>query len=442
MQRSLLAALFCGALQFTSAQTPPVAVEIPAQLTLEQAERLLVERNLAVAVNRRQVEAADAAKLIASYKPNPTLQIGAEQFPFLSDLEGSTPRFFSTNSDAGSQPTYTALFTKVIERGGKRELRTSQAQAQLDAAKAQVLDTLRLNLLALRQAFGAALLARDNLKLARLSLEEYEQTEKLTVTRVDNGDLPPVEAYRIRANKVPFQQAAVQAQTQYEQACLDVLNLLNAYREEVRLAPAAGMGPLTVEGDFSETPVLSGLPDLKKAALATRPDVSVARNNGQAANFGTRLAEAQRRRDLSVGYEYQRVGTDSAAGLILSIPLFLYNNQKAGIAQATALERAASLQVRQSQVQAVTDVEKAWSAYLAARNNLQLFSRNAVQEVEKLRQVAFFSFREGATSLFEFLDAQRTANATRQAYNQARADYQNALWQLEAAVGKPLREVN
>lgn len=421
-------------------QPGPVVVEIPANLNLEQAERLLVERNLAVAVTRRQVEAAEAAKLIASYKPNPTLQLGAEQFPVYSPVEGSAPRAVSTNPDAGAQPTYTALFTKVIERGGKREFRAGQAQAQLDAARAQVLDTLRQNLLGLRQAFGVALLARDNLNLARQSLAEYEQTEKLTVTRVTNGDLPPVEGYRVRANKVPFQQAVVQSQAAYEQACLDVLNFLNAYREDVKLAPPGGV--LAVEGSFSEQPVVPGLDALKRAALAERPDLAVAKSTGQAAAFGTRLAEAQRKRDITAGLEYQRVGSDSSAGIIVSVPLFLYNNQQAGIVQARALERAAGLQVRQAQVQAVTDVEKAWSAYRAARANLDLYGRTAVADADKLREVAFFSFREGATSLFEFLDAQRTANATRQAYNQARSDYQNAVWQLEAAVGKPLREVN
>ena len=422
-------------------QAGPVAVEIPANLTLEQAERLLVERNLAVAVQRRQVDAAEAARLIASYKPNPSLQIGAEQFPVYSPLEGSAPRAVSTNSDAGAQPTYTALFTKVIERGGKREARTGQAQAQLEGARAQVLDTLRLNLLGLRQAFGAALLARDNLALARRSLEEYEQTEKLTLTRVTNGDLPPVESYRVRTNKIPFQQAAVQAQAAYEQACLDLLNFLNAYREEVKLAPP-GAAPLAVEGKFSEEPVVPALDALKRAALVERPDVEVAKSNGRAANFGTRLAEAQRKRDITAGLEFQRVGSDASVGLVVSVPLFLYNNQKAGITQARALERAADLQVRQAQVQAATDVEKAWSAYRAARANLDLYGRTAVADADKLRDVAFFSFREGATGLFEFLDAQRTANATRQAYNQARSDYQNAVWQLEAAVGKPLREVN
>jgi hypothetical protein len=55
---------------------------------------------------------------------------------------------------------------KIIERGRKRELRMEQADAMVDATMAQIEDTLRTQRFQLRQAFVAALLARDNLQLA------------------------------------------------------------------------------------------------------------------------------------------------------------------------------------------------------------------------------------------------------------------------------------
>ena len=62
----------------------------------------------------------------------------------------------------------------------------------------------------------------------------------------------------------------------------------------------------------------------------------------RATEFSTRLAQSQRTRDVVIGAEYQRVGNDQAVGVTTQVPLFLYNNQKAGIAQAGALEQAAS----------------------------------------------------------------------------------------------------
>src|SRR5229473_1756761 len=123
---------------------PPVRV--PSALTLADAERLLVERNVAIAATRYQLSAAQAARLIAGYKPNPTLQLAAEQLPFASPLSGSYPRFLATNPDAGAQPTYTVQLSKTFERGDKREFRMAQADATVEAAEFLIHDTIRQQL--------------------------------------------------------------------------------------------------------------------------------------------------------------------------------------------------------------------------------------------------------------------------------------------------------
>jgi cobalt-zinc-cadmium efflux system outer membrane protein len=425
------------------AQTPRTPVQIPRHLTLAEAESLLLQRNLAVAVNRQQLEATEAEKLIAGYKPNPTVQLGAEQYPVYSPLAGSFPRFVTTNSDAGAQPTYTFLFSKLIERGGKRKFRIKQAEAEVGAAKAQILETYRQQLLQLRQAYGGAMLARMNLDLAREALKQYEQTEQLTETRVQAGDAPQVERYRARAGKLPYLEGVLQSESAYRQACLDVLNLLNSPREQVIVQPlppgsqeeSAGAA-LDINGEFPDHVPRLTLDELKRIALRERPDVEIARRVEEAGQFGTRLAEAQRKRDISFGTEYQRVGSDSSVGLTASFPLFVYNNQKAGIAQARALERAGNLQLRQAEMQTITDVEKAWEQYQAAQQSAKVFSAANVEQTQRLRDIAFFSYKQGATSLFELLDAQRTLLQARTGYNQARYDLQNSLWMLEAAIGR------
>ena len=55
-------------------------VDVPRQLTVEAAEQLLVQYNLAVIAARFGVDNARAQRLIAAVRPNPTLTLGAEQF--------------------------------------------------------------------------------------------------------------------------------------------------------------------------------------------------------------------------------------------------------------------------------------------------------------------------------------------------------------------------
>lgn len=420
--------LFAGQPESGAPGLAPAAA--PQQLTLAAAEEMLLQRNLAIAANRRQLEVSQALRQIAGYKPNPTLQVAGEQFPVWSPTASSYPRYFSTNPDVGAEPTWTAQMTKLIERGGKRESRVEQAEAQIDTAKAQILDAFRTQLFQLRQAFAAAILARENLTLAQAQDAQYERTEQLTEIKVKAGDLAEMELFRVRAGRLPFRQAILDAKLAQQQAVRDVMNLLNLRQD-------TGMS-LEVLGDFTSKPVPLTLDELKTIALQNRPDLRAARSNLTGAQAGLHLAEAQRKRDVSVGVEYQRVGNDSALGVIAQVPLFVYNNQKAGIAQATAQQHVVETQLRQAEAQAVTDVEKAWQAYLAARNTTALYSSENLEQVEKLREAIAYSYQRGEASLFELLDAERTARQATVAYNQARAAYQLALWQLEAAAGQPL----
>ncbi len=430
---------------------------IPARLTLAQAEDLLLQRNLTVAAARFQVEASRAARLIATYKPNPVLTLGAEQIPFYSPL-GGLPRFFATDSNAGAQPTYTFRFDKITERGGKRELRTEQADFQLKTSEALMLDSIRTQLFQLRQAFNNAINAKQNLVLAQGTEQQYEQTERLTQVRLESGDLPPVELYRVRAGKLQYQQAVLQAESSYDQATRDILNLLGARVEQVTPMPIAQnaslagdpqgaqtfpdalrTAPLQVVGTFDTRPVPQPLSELRQIALNQRPDVIAARNTFEGAGRGLLLAQATKRRDFDLSYEYQRVGEDNTAGIVFQVPLFVYNNNQAAIAQADAQRKASEAQLHAAEFQAVTDVEKAYRSYESARRVLDLYNSENLSQVEKLRTISTFSFNEGAASLLEVLDAQRTYNQSMVSYNQAMADYQLSLWQLELATGRQLR---
>lgn len=474
----VLMCVYVLAVRFAAGQKAPAVhrpvaippVEVPADLDLAKAQQLLFERNLSIITNRFQLDAAQAARLIAGYKPNPYVQLGMEQVPFYSPLAGSYPRFASTNPDAGANPVYTAQFNKIFERGGKREARMEQADQVIAAARAQIDDTYRTQLFALRQAFASALLARDDLQLAQSLDDNYQRVQDLTETRVRTGALAQIELFRVRSGRLPYAQAILDARNAYEQSVQDILNLLSARPPDAPSissqvtynqpgappgqtpaqpgtpTPAAPQevtvlraGPtVNVKGSFTDVPMTETLTQIRDLALRERPDVVEARYNFRAAEAATKLAQAQRHRDLSVGVEYQRVGDDDSLGIVAQVPLFLYNNQKAAITQAVAQEHATEIQLHQAELQAVTDVQKAFQAYLAARQSLDLYQRDNLAQVQKLVETAEFSYQHGATSLFELLDAQRTLRQTQTSYNQARENYQLAIWQLEEAVGRPL----
>src|SRR5262245_4235436 len=451
-----------------AAQTPaPIQLRgagIPRKLTLAQAEQLLLQRNLAVLAARFQVDALRAARLIASFKPNPTLMLGGEQFILSSNFFRN---LFRTNTNTAAETTYTIRLDKLIERGGKREIRTELTTCQLNAGEAQMLDAVRTQLYELRQAFTTAALARDNLALAETARQEYDQTIRLTEVKVENGDVARVELYRAQVAALPYQQAVQQARTVYQQATRDILNLLGARVEDVSLTKpvvddnkarigkasfnASETGeypnrvdppddaPLDIDFTFDDRPISQTPAELRMIALAERPDVIAARRLADAARKGRALARAQRTRDILVGGFYQHIGSDNTVGVNVSFPLFVYNKGYAAIAQAEAQQETALSLAREAELQALTDVEKAYLAYQSARRILDIYDATTIERANRLKNVAALSYKEGATSLLELLDAGRSYNQTISSYNQARADYQSALWQLEQAIGRPLK---
>jgi cobalt-zinc-cadmium efflux system outer membrane protein len=448
----------------TMAPIQPGGASIPRKLTLAQAEQLLLQRNLAVLAAKYQVDAYRAARLIASFRPNPTLMLGGEQFILSSDF---FKNIFHTNPATAAETTFTIRYDQLIERGRKREFRTELADYQLNASEAQWLDATRTQLYQLRQAFTTAALSRENLLLAEATKQQYDLTVKLTEAKVENGDLARVELYRAQVAALPYQQAVQRERTTYQQATRDILNLLGARVEDVSLtrppvddnkarivkasfntsdtgdspnrADPPDDAPLDIEFKFDDRPIIQTQAELRMIALAERPDVIAARSSSDAARKSLALARAQRKRDILVGGFYQRIGSDNTLGVNVSFPLFVYNKGYAAIAQAGAqLETALSL-ARETELQAVTDVEKAYLAYQSARRILDIYDASTLERANRLKNIAAFSYREGATSLLELLDAERSYNQTISSYNRARADYQSALWQLEQAVGRPLK---
>src|SRR5262245_551261 len=426
---------------FSRSPAVSAQVDVPRQLTLESAEQLLLQNNLAVIAARYGVDNARAQLLIAAVRPNPTLTLGAEAF----DLAAPGKALVS-NSTSAANRLYTVRLDQVLERGNKRGLRTEAAALQVQAAEAQVLDTIRTQLLQLRQAFYNAVLARENVRVASENLDLTNDTERLIRARVTAGDAPEWDLIKFQANKVQFQRDLAAARLAYQQAVRDVLTLLGVPVAAVgglatiSSAPGAALlaeAPLDVIGELRLAPVTisTSLDELRQAALAQRPDVTAAQRGADAAQRTLDLARAQRHRDLDVALEYQRNGSDNTVGATVSFPLFLSHKFEGQINQGLAQVQQANVALDQARLQAITDVDKAYQAYQSSQQLLQVYTAEALAKAEESFRIAEKSYQRGATSLLELQEAQRTLNQTRLAANQAYFDYRMSLFQLAHATG-------
>ena len=83
----------------------------------------------------------------------------------------------------------------------------------------------------------------------------------------------------------------------------------------------------------------------------------------------------------------------------------------------------------------LTDVKNTYEGLRSSEQVVQLYDKGYLQKATQSLDITRFSYEQGAASLLDFLDAERTYRSTQLSYRQALASYMTALEQLRQAVG-------
>lgn len=393
-----------------------------AQVTIQQAVREAVDKNLNLLAERYNVSIAEARVLTARLRPNPVVSLGSDYMDVLgtgfNDVNGGGP------SDLAGRVDY------VIERGGKRERRVEAAQAARDVAQYQFLNATRNVVLDVQSAFVDVLLARENLALARENLKAFQGIVDVNTARVKAGDLAKVELVRSQVAALQFQAGVRQAESRLRIAVNRVQSLMG------RTVPDPNFD---VSGDLRRTPTSFSLDELTRQALALRPDL-VALQRDQARSLAElRLQEAQGKVDYTVGTGYHRqykTGHGNSLGVFFSAPLPVFNRNQGEIERARREREQVMARIRALRSDITTEAQNAWVQYTTARDLLGTIEHDMLGQAREVRQIMEYSYRRGEASLVEFLDAQRAFNDTVQSYNEARAEYARSLYVMDSVSGK------
>jgi cobalt-zinc-cadmium efflux system outer membrane protein len=380
------------------------------RLSLQQALQLALQNSPRIAAAKQRVETAQGRRQSARSHPNPELQL------------------IPAGKIDDAQLT---LFQPTEFLSGKRTFRSRTANALVQAAEAD----LRAETLALtfdvtviyvewQEAFKVQQLTEEAVTLAR-RLHETAQKQ------FDVGDVPRGHVIRTRIELARAEQelTAAHATTDVRRAAL---NTLLARAPDTPAAPAEDLIYLPRDVDAAQ---------LQRVALTQRPELQAAQFGVQSSEFAVKFAQAQRRPDLVLQFESisLRRRSGSSAGVGLSFPLFDFGRIRGEVraAKAEVAERNALL--TQAQQAVALEVETALRRLRAAREQVEVYTKRIVPDVEELMKMIQAGYPEGVT-LLEVIDAQRTLTATRSGYAQAVADYQRAWAELERAVGRRLSE--
>lgn len=415
--------LLCVVLGTTllGAQQQPTA-SLPAQVTIDQAVREALDRNLGLLADRYNISIAEARIITARLRPNPVLSMGL-------DYQDALGTGFNTVNGAGP-PEFNVRTDFVLERGGKRARRIEVAENARESAKLQLLNTIRTLVLDVESAFVDVLLAKENLSLARENLKAFNGIVDINSVRVRAGDLAKVELIRSQVAALQFQNAVRQADSRLRIARHRLQSLMG------RTIPAPDFDAV---GELRRDTAPRSLEGLQAQAMQARPDLLALRRDQARSLADLRLQIAQGKVDFTLGVQYHRqydTAHGNSLGFFFSAPLPVFNRNQGEIERAHREQQQIQARIRALQNDIGAEVRNAYVQYSTSRDLLETIEHEMLAQAKDVREIMGYSYRRGEASFVELLDAQRAFNDTMQGYNEARAEYARSLYLIDSISGK------
>ncbi len=403
---------------FVLAAAALAAAQGPTRITLDDAEQLALQHSHALKAARTLVQQSQALEVTAGLRPNPTLAGDALYFPLDTSLYSA--------DFVNEQQQFDLGVSWLWERGGKRHWRLKAARDATAVTRFQVADSERGLVFSVAQQFVGALLAESNLALAQQDLQSFQQTVDIGEAQYKAGAISEGDFLKIKLQLLQFQTDVSAAEVARVQVLAGLRQLLG-----YDAVPA----DYDVAGDLESTPLHVNQDDIKLLALKNRPDLLAAQSGVTAAQSLVGLAKANGKMDLTTGVTYTHLNGINTMDVNFNIPLPIFNRNQGEIART----RYALTQADETRAAAVdsvlTDVTNAWENYAANRHIVDLYTQGYLKAAKDSRDISQYAYQRGATSLLDFLDAERSYRATELAYRQALAQYMLSVEQLKQAAG-------
>lgn len=389
------------------------------QLTLRQAEIFFAARNREVQLGRRLVEGAQADRMSASARPNPTVAVSASKFNSRQGNYSGDLREKQMDSVFGVQ--------QLFERGNKRELRMGVADFNVEASRGELAEIQRQQKVALYFSYYDLVAAQERLRVALETAASFQKTIDAVERRLKAGDISAADVARIRVDALRAQNDARTAQAERLKAQTQLAYVIGAERDAAAIAAADGWPGLGEAADAAET----------EKALDRRADVLAARARMAAAEKNRELARALRTRDITGSVQFEHFPGDfsnNTFGVGVSIPLFTNYYYEGEIRRAEVDLDAARDNLERVRALARGEIDARRADLDAARERVQRFEGSLLKEAQRAADAAEFAYSRGAIGVMDLLDSRRQLYATRLEAAGSQADHAKSLAAWKAAI--------
>lgn len=398
-------------------------------LTLDSAMDRLLRANLDLAARRIQIPAARADVLTAGLRANPILYTDSQLVPYRA-----------YNKDRSGGPTqYDLNITYPIDYSGKRLARKASAQSTVSVQEAEYLDAVRIVIDNLYTAFVDVLAARETVRYARASEIGLQRLLAIHEELFRRASLTRLEVNRVRNTLAASSLFVADAEATRERTKQILSRLLNL--------PPERAGAIEVRGTIGDlAPPPPAIEELRRIALASRPDLLAQRLGVSRALADVRLARANGFGDaylLYQPYTFQDnapVGSKGATSWALgaTIPIPLFNRNQGGVLRSQLNTRQTRNEVAAREHAVAVEVHNAEREYRVTRDLIAAIERDLLPSAKQYRDDTlrlFIAGGEGTTAV-ETAAAQKDYNTVVRHYRDTLIRHRRSMLTLNTAVGR------
>jgi len=354
----------------------------PSSLTLAQAVQAARAHSGARAAATARTDGAVRAAATADRWPNPSVELRSENWG--SGAPGGLP------ADAF------VVLTQPLELGGKRAARRGLADAAADEARAAETGVGAGADLAVIHRFVEAVTARDQARALADQAQEVAELVRVLARRVDAGTVPEADlrTLEVEHTRIDLDRMAAELRG------LRAMAGLSAW-----LGPDA---PASVDALVTPPAPAPPVEAMATAALDRRPDILAARARVAAADQAVRVERARAIPDLHLSGGVKRTSGYETGVVALTMPLPLFDRNRAAIAESDGLARAAALDLAFAERRATAEIAAAEHAAARLAAEARTIRTRLVAPARVARDAGRAAFREGTGSLLRLVDAERT----------------------------------
>jgi len=326
--------------------------------------------------------------------------------------------------------------TRTVEFGGKRKARVNLANTQNELAKALLEDFFRNMRADATVDFLDALKEQSTLQVKLNSYQKMKQLADANQVRFELGSVMEIDAVQSKVEAEMLFNEVIQSDADMRSAMVQLSLWVGKNLQDTLYYPIGNMR--NSDRDFD-------LASLITTAQNNRTDVLAALKNKEVADKNLRLAKANRVMNMDVSLTNMYVARISniieptpsynVVGGGVAFPLRFSNRYQGQLKLAETQVKQADVQYQAVELQIAVEVTQAYNQYKAAQRKVQQFDLQLLQQSQKVLDGKIYSYKRGATSLLEVLNAQRTYNEIQLNYYETLLSYSSSLVELERSAG-------